>query len=203
MKKLPVLILFALLSSCVGGKYNYLFDTGRQLDFGKGKWVLNRAESNSKVFDSELYDASYGQFKKLLGDSLIDMNTLRMDKLVSPKIGFELNRKELEQLKRDTECDFLINVRGNVISNGAGTLSFDTGNGYYSASNQSSVSIMIYDLNTSAIISSSQATAKAISENSHFDNGNGVPRINSSAETLMLKAAKKLIKKYNAYQLNK
>lgn len=203
IKKLYTLLIAFGFISCGGGKYTYPFDTGKQLDFGDGKWVLNRTESNSKVFDSELYDASYGQFKKILGDSLIDMNTLRMDKLVSPKVGFELNRTELEQLKRDTECDFLINVRGNVISNGAGTLSFDTGNGYYSASNQSSVSIMIYDLNTSAIISSSQAVAKVTSENSHFDNGNGVPRINLSAETLMLKAAKKLIKKYNAYRLNK
>ena len=202
MKKIYYLFAVIILCSCAGGKYNYLFDTGKQLDFGEGKWVLNRTESNSKVFDSELYDASYEQFKKLLGYSLIDMNTLRMDKLISPKIGFELNRTQLEQLKRDTECDFLINIRGNVISNGAGTVAFDTGNGYYSTSNQSSVSIVIYDLNTSEIISSSQAVAKATSENSHFDNGNGIPSINSSAETLMVKAAKKLIKKYEKNRLD-
>ena len=202
MKKIYYLFAVIILCSCGGGKYNYLFDTGKQLDFGEGKWVLNRTESNSKVFDSELYDASYGQFKKLLGDSLIDMNTLRMDKLISPKIGFELNRTELKQLKRDTECDFLINIRGNVISNGAGTVSFDNGNGYYSASNQSSVSIMVYDLNTGEIISSSQAVAKVTSKNSHFDNGNGIPAINSSAETLMVKAAKKLIKKYDKNRLD-
>ena len=130
------------------------------------------------------------------------MNTLRMDKLISTKIGFELNKTELETLKRDTDCDFLINIRGNVISNGAGTVSFDSGNGYYSASNQSSVSIMIYDLNTGEIISSSQAMAKATSENSHFDDNKGVPSINSSAETLMVKAVKKLIKKYDKNRLD-
>ena len=202
MKKICCLFSVIILCSCGGGKYNYLFDTGEQLDFGEGKWVLNRTESNSKVFDSELYDASYGQFKKLLGDSLIDMNTLRMDKLISPKIGFELNRTEFKQVKRDTECDFLINIRGNIISNGAGTVAFDDRNGYYSASNQSSVSIMIYDLNTGEIISSSQAVAKVTSESSHFDNGKGIPTINSSAETLMVKAAKKLIKKYDKNRLD-
>ena len=149
-----------------------------------------------------MYDASYEQFKKILDDSLIDMNTLRMDKLISPKIGFELNRTELETLKRDTDCDFLINIRGNVISNGAGTISFDSGNGYYSASNQSSVSIMIYDLNTGEIISSSQAIAKVTSENSHFGNDKGIPSINTSAETLMVKAAKKIIKKYDKNRLD-
>ncbi|MDF4223248.1 hypothetical protein PXC01_16705 [Maribacter sp. M208] len=202
MKKIYYLFSIVILCSCGGGKYNYLFDTGKQLDFGEGLWVLNRTESNSKIFDNELYDASYEQFKKILGDSLIDMNTLRMDKLISPKIGFELNKTELETLKRDTDCDFLINIRGNVISNGAGTVSFDSGNGHYSASNQSSVSIMIYDLNTGEIISSSQAMAKVTSDNSHFEDNKGVPSINSSAETLMVKAAKKLIKKYETNRLD-
>lgn len=202
MKKIYYLFSIVILCSCGGGKYNYLFDTGKQLDFGEGLWVLNRTESNSKIFDKELYDASYEQFKKILGDSLVDINTLRMDKLISPKIGFELNKTELETLKRDTHCDFLINIRGNVISNGAGTVSFDSGNGHYSASNQSSVSIMIYDLNTGEIISSSQAMAKVTSENSHFDDNKGVPSINSSAETLMVKAAKKLIKKYETNRLD-
>ncbi|WP_291964471.1 hypothetical protein [Maribacter sp.] len=202
MKKIYYLFSIVILCSCGGGKYNYLFDTGKQLDFGEGLWVLNRTESNSKIFDKELYDASYEQFKKILGDSLVDINTLRMDKLISPKIGFELNKTELETLKRDTHCDFLINIRGYVISNGAGTVSFDSGNGHYSASNQSSVSIMIYDLNTGEIISSSQAMAKVTSENSHFDDNKGVPSINSSAETLMVKAAKKLIKKYETNRLD-
>ncbi|WP_300025477.1 hypothetical protein [uncultured Maribacter sp.] len=202
MKKIYYLFSIVILCSCGGGKYNYLFDTGKQLDFGEGLWVLNRTGSNSKIFDNELYDASYEQFKKILGDSLVDINTLRMDKLISPKIGFELKKTELETLKRDTDCDFLINIRGNVISNGAGTISFDSGNGHYSASNQSSVSIMIYDLNTGEIISSSQAMAKVTSENSHFDDNKGVPSINSSAETLMVKAAKKLIKKYETNRLD-
>ncbi len=203
MKKIFYFFSVIIICSCASGKYNYLFDTGKQLDFSDGKWVLNRTESNSKVFDNELYDASHDQLKKILGDSLIDMNSLRMDKLISPKIGFELNRRELEQIKRDTECDYLINIRGNVISNGAGTVSFHSGNGYYSASNQSSVAILIYDLNSGEIISSSQAVAKVTSENSHFSDNKGIPSVNTSAETLMVKAAKKLIKKYNTHQLNK
>lgn len=202
MKKTLFLLLTFILCSCGGGKYNFLFDTGRQLDFNKGKWMLNRTASNSKIFDSELYDTSFEHFKEILGDSLIDMNALRKNKLVAPKIGFELSRTELKHLKRDTACDFLINIRGNVISNGAGSVSFHDGNGYYSASNQSSVSIMIYDLNTGEIISSSQAVAKVTSENSHFGNDKGIPSINTSAETLMLKAAKKLIKKYDKNRLD-
>lgn len=203
MKKFLILILTITLCSCATGKYNYLFDTGKRVDFNQGKWLLNKTESNSKVFDNELYDVSHNEFKEILGSSLIDMNELRMDKLIAPKIGFELTSEELIQLGKDSECDFLINVKGSVVSNGAGTVSFSNGNGYQSASNQSSVAILIYNLKTGTIVSSSQAIGKVTSENSHFDNDNGIPSINSSAETLMLKAAKKLIGKYDQYRLDK
>lgn len=202
IRKLYNLILCLLLCSCGGGKYTYLFDAGKQLDFSEGKWLLNRTESNSKVFDSELYEASYAGFKEILGDGLVDMNTIRTTKLLAPKIGFELTPEELGKLQQDSDCDYLINVRGNVVSNGAGSLAFDSGNGYYSASNQSSVSIMIYDLNAKTVISSSQVIGKATAENSHFDNGNGVPSINSSAETLMVSGAKKLIGQYEKNRLD-
>ncbi len=202
MNKISCLCLIMVFCSCAGGKYNYLFDTGKRLDFSKGKWLLNKTESNSKVFDSELYDASYKEFKEILGDSLIDMNTLRASRLVAPKVGFELSDMELKKLKQDSECDFLINIRGNIVSNGAGSLSFDSENGYYSTSNQSSVAILIYDLNAGAVLSSSQAVGKATAENSHFDDAKGIPSINSSAETLMVAAAKKLIKKYDKYRLD-
>ncbi|MEM7485390.1 MAG: hypothetical protein AAF348_09290 [Bacteroidota bacterium] len=202
MKKGYFLLLAIILSACTSGKYSYLFDTGKQLDFSKGKWLMNMTKSNSKVFDKKLYNASYKEFKEILGDSLIDMNSLRTTKLVAPKVGFELTKNELKKLKESSECDFLINVKGTIISNGAGTLSFDSGNGYHSASNQSSVAILIYDLNSGTVLSSSQAIGKATAENSHFDNENAMPSINSSAETLMVAAAKKLIKKYDKYRLD-
>lgn len=201
-KPLLYLLLLTLGSSCGGGKYTYLFDTGKQLDFSSGKWLLNRTESNSKVFDTELNNASVKEFTEILGDSLIDLTFLRASKLVSPKIGFELTKTELENLRNDTECDFLINVKGTIVSNGAGTFSFEDPNGHYSASNQSSVAIIIYDLNSGEVLSSSQVIGKATTENSHFDNGNAVPRINASAETLMVAAAKKLIRKYDQYRLD-
>ncbi|UII77656.1 hypothetical protein LV716_07775 [Flagellimonas sp. HMM57] len=202
MKKIYFLFLAIILSACTSGKYSYLFDTGKQLDFGKGKWLMNMTESNSKVFDNKLYNASYKEFKAILGDSLIDMNSLRTTKLVAPKVGFELTKTELKKLKEDSGCDFLINIKGTIVSNGAGTVSFDNGNGYYSASNQSSVAVLIYDLNSATVFSSSQAVGKATAENSHFDNDNAVPSINSSAETLMVAAAKKLIRKYDKYRLD-
>ncbi|MEO1485176.1 MAG: hypothetical protein AAFU57_05495 [Bacteroidota bacterium] len=201
-RKIWILLVIGSLFSCVGGKFNYSFDTGKQLDFSKGKWIFNRTESNSQVFDSELNVLAYNEFRKLLGDSLMDLNALRAKKMVSPKIEFELSKEALRQLGKDTDCQYLINTRGYIVGNGAGSISFDTGNGYYSASNQSSVSIAIYNLKSGTLVSASQAVGKATAENSHFDDNRGIPAINSSAETLMLKATKNLIGKYDKYRLD-
>ncbi|MEL6305596.1 MAG: hypothetical protein AAFQ20_12510 [Bacteroidota bacterium] len=202
-RKFWILLFVCTLFSCVGGKFNYSFDTGRQLDFSQGKWIFNKTESNSKVFDSEFNVLAYNEFRKLLGDSLMDLNALRAKKMIPPKIEFELSKEALQQLGKDTDCQYLINTRGYIVGNGAGSVSFDTGNGYYSASNQSSVSIAIYDLVSGTLLSASQAVGKATAENSHFDDNRGIPAINSSAETLMLKAAKNLIGKYEKYRLDK
>lgn len=201
MKKIFVIILVYALHSCGGAKYNYFFDTGQQLDFSHGKWILNSTKSNSRIFDTELYDTSVKGFKKLLGDSLIEMNDLRSSKLVAPRIKFELSESDLKELKRDTDCDYVINVGGNVISDGLGTLSFD--NQYDKSSNRASVSISIYDLNAKTLISSSQVYGKIEGQESVFPgDSNGLPSINPSSHMIMLKGAQKLIEKYGRYQLN-
>lgn len=200
MKKIFSIFLIFCLFSCGSAKYNYFFDTGKQLDFSYGKWILNSTQSNSRVFDSELYDTSHKGFKKILGDSLIEMYDLRSTKLVAPKIKFQLSESDLKELKRDTDCDFIINIGGNVISDGLGTLSFpdQTEN----SSNRAAVSITIYDLNAMALISSSQVYGKTEQQGSIFPgDNNGLPSINPSSHMIMLKGAEKLIGKYKKYQL--
>ena len=198
MKKLFLIFILSTFCSCGGAKYNYFFDTGKQLDFSKGKWILNSTKSNSKIFDAELYDNSLKGFKNILGDSLIEMNDLRSTKLVAPKIEFDLTDSDLKKLKRDTGCDYLINIGGNVISDGAGTLSFPNQN--ESSSNRASVSIAIYDLNAESLISSSQVYGKTNNQDSVFEDNN-LPAINPSSHMIMINGAKKLIKKYEKYQL--
>lgn len=193
--------MIATLYSCGGAKYNYFYDTGKQLDFSQGKWILNSTKSNSKVFDTELYDTSLIEFKKILGDSLLEMNDLRSSKLVAPKIKFELSQSDLTELKRDTDCDYIINIEGNVISDGLGSLSFPDQN--ENLSNRASVSITIYDLNARTLISSSQIYGKIEDQESVFpDSDNGLPSINPTSNMIMLKGARKLIRKYGKNQLN-
>tara|TARA_B100000949_G_scaffold119432_1_gene105624 strand:+ start:5078 stop:5269 length:192 start_codon:yes stop_codon:yes gene_type:complete len=59
----PTILLNILcFVSCVGRKYNYLFDTNGQLGFGKGKWIFNRTAFNFRIFDREPYKASFERF---------------------------------------------------------------------------------------------------------------------------------------------
>ena len=195
-----LVLIILVLYSCGSAKYSCLFDTGKELDFSNGKWLLNRTESNSKIFDTELYHNSLKNFKNILGDSLIEINDLRSTKLVAPKIKFDLSTLDLQELKRDTDCDYIINIGGNIISDGAGTLTFSNQN--ENSSNRASVSISIYDLNTETLISSSQVYGKTENQASAFDNNDNLPTINPSSHMIMLKGAKKLIKKYEKNQLN-
>jgi len=200
MKKIFLILSFVMLNSCGSAKYNYFFDTGKQLDFGNGKWILNRTESNSKIFDTELYYNSLRDFKKILGDSLIEMNDLRRTKLVAPKIKFDLTNSDLKKLKRETDCDYIINIGGNVIGDGAGLISFPKQ--IENSSNKASVSISIYDLNSGILISSSQVYGKTQHQESIFpDDDKNIPTINPSSHMIMLKGAEKLIKKYKKNQL--
>lgn len=200
MRKILLVFIITGLCSCGGAKYNYTFDAGKQLDFSEGKWILNSTESNSKVFDKKLYNTSLKGFKKILGDSLLEMNGLRSTKLVAPKIKFDLSDSDLKQLKIDTDCDYIINVGGNVISDGAGTISFPDQDNF--SSNRASVSIAIYDLNTGSLTSSSQAYGKTKTQGSSFNEDDKLPTINPSSHMIMLEDAKKLIGRYEKNRLD-
>lgn len=200
MRKIFFVLSMALLASCGSAKYTYYFDTGKQLDFDTGKWVLNRSQSNSKIFDSKLYENSKKQFKEILGDSLLKIDDLRTSKLVAPKLKFDLSASDLLQLQRDTDCDYLINIQGNSISDGAGTLTFSDQEN--NSSNRASVSIAIYDLNAGLLISSSQVYGKTTVKNSIWEDDKGSPTINPSSHMIMLTGARKLIGKYKKNRLD-
>ena len=119
-KILLCVLILILGSSCVGGKYVYDFDTGKRLDFSEGKWIFNDVHSNSEPKNNKrLHMESYAAFKKILGDSLIDLTALRNSSLVKPVLKFEPTQSELKALYQNSKCDFLINVKGQIISNNA------------------------------------------------------------------------------------
>jgi hypothetical protein len=202
-KNLLYIAILIFGSSCVGGKYTYEFDTGKHLDFSNGKWVFNEVQSNSEPKNSQrLYAESYEEFKKILGDSLIDLTTLRNNALVEPEIKFEPTQSELKKLYDNSKCDFLINVRGQIISNNASSFYSNDQSLSYSTSNRSAVFIKIFDLKNGILISSS--TGKAISTEQHSDfEKDGALNWTTSAAPMLVRAAEGLIIKYNKYRTDK
>ena len=187
-----------MLSSCNTPKYTYMFDSGKYMDFGEGKWLLNQTKSNSKIFDAELYDVSLTEFRKIIGDSLMTINDVRRKSLIPPVINFNLEKEKLLELKNQTGCEYLINVKGNIIKQGLGAVSVPTNDLDYYSSNESSVEIKIYQLETGIEISSSIVLAKIVDQG-EISKTNSIPKLNTSSHTAMLSAAKKLIRKYDKY----
>tara|TARA_R110000751_G_scaffold307477_1_gene429039 strand:- start:843 stop:1469 length:627 start_codon:yes stop_codon:yes gene_type:complete len=202
-KNILYIVILILGSSCVGGKYVYEFDTGKHLDFSNGKWIFNEVQSNSESKDNKrLYGESYEEFKKILGDSLIDLTALRNTSLVEPEIKFEPTQSELKKLYDNSECDFLINVRGQIISNNASSFYSNDQSLSYSTSNRSAVFIKIFDLKNGILISSSNG--QAISTEGHSDlEKDGALNWTTRAEPMMVRAAEGLIIKYNKYRTDK
>ena len=136
-KHLLFLPLILMIYSCVGGKYTYEFNTGKNLDFSSGKWILNNVQSNSGIdYNKKLYEETYEEFKKILGDSLIDLTSLRNTSLVGPAIKWEPTQPELQELYTNSNYDFLINVSGNIISNSASSFYTNETHSNYSTSNR-------------------------------------------------------------------
>lgn len=196
-KLIFTIVILTINTSCNAPKYTYLFESGKYLDFRKGKWLLNKSYSNSKIFDAELYEQSKNEFKQILGDSLFEINDLRLNKLIPSKINFNLNKRELNRLSYLTNCDYLINITGNIISNGADAISISNQPNDY-GSNKASVEISIYDLKSGILLSSSQVNINVVNYSSPFEeNKLQLPRFTTSSHTAMVKGAKKLIKKYS------
>lgn len=202
-KNLLYIVILILGSSCVGGKYVFEFETGRNLNFGSGKWIFNDVQSNSELKNNKrLYAESYEEFKKILGDSLIDLTSLRSISLVEPEIEFEPTQSELKKLYENSKCDFLINVRGQIISNSASSFYTNDQRLSYSTSNRSAVFIKIFDLKNGTIISSSNGQAKSTEEHSEFGKDRAL-NWTTGAESMMVRAAEGLIIKYNKYRTDK
>ena len=205
-KKYQTLLFLCILIwtySCVGGKYVYEFDTGKNLDFSSGKWIFNDVNSNSESkVNKRLYTESYEEFEKILGDSLIDLTVLRNKSLVKPDIKFEPSQSELKELYEYSNCEFLINVRGQIISNKASSFYSNDQRLSYSTSNSSAVFIKIFDLKNGVLISSSNG--QAVSKEGHSDLENdGALNWTTKAEPMMVRAAEGLIMKYNKYRVDK
>ncbi len=199
---LVVLTLLSVISflSCAGPKYTYIFESGKYLDFRTGKWILNDTKANKRFVDGKLYNLAKEEFQKVLGDSLMEIHTLRRSRVMEPNIPFDLDKEALMDLWEVTKCDYLINIEVKVLSSQVGPLTIPTDNPDDYTRNESMVAIKIYYLPKGIELSSSSANSLLEEQGTAFDKNHSIPTINTSSETAALLATKKLIRKYAKYR---
>jgi len=201
--KILIIFLFALtFSSCGGAKYSYNFEKGKNINFNSGKWILNEPFTNYN--DNNAYKFSKEEFENILGNSLLDLTELRQTKIIKNQLPLNPTKEELAEIKKFTECNYLINIDSEIIKDQMGTSSIHTPSvGTVTKYNDAKTKIQIYDLDKLELISEATAygqvkvTKRADDEESTIES---LIDYTTPGRILALKTIRKLIRKYDKYR---
>ena len=192
-----ILFISLLIYSCGGAKYNYHFDQGKHIDFNSGKWLLNNPKTNF-TRNVELLEFAKNKFSEIIPDSLLLLLVdVRRNKVIGPEIPHNPSLKDLQRLKLLTECDYLINIKTEIVKNDLGSFTFSRSQGRAKKINKAITEITIYDLNKIEVLSKSSSVGKVEvieTEDSGWD-------YVSSGWTLAVQSLKNLVRKYKKYKI--
>lgn len=188
MKGFKFLILLLLLSSCNLPKYYFKEDsitTG--VDFTKGKWLLDRIQT-SKENEDKLTKMTTNYFEKKLDVRFKSVFNERV--LISQKNNFPLSNEELKQIKIGTNYDYFIQIKSGNTKNELGTIDTTPSRFNGSLTNEASIKLIIYDLNTQQIIYSKDAFGVT----GNPENNSSDVTISKSSQSLLFGCLKKIFK---------
>ena len=205
MKTYKILTIFLLaltFFSCGGAKYSYNFEKGKSINFKSGKWILNEPFTNYN--DKNAYKFSKEEFENILGDSLLELTELRKNKIIEKQLPLNPTKKELAEIEKFTNCNYLINIDSEIIKDEMGTSSIHTPSvGTVTKYNDAKTKIQIYDLDNLELISEATAygqvkvTKRADDEESTIES---LIDYTTPGRILALKTIRKLIRKYDKYR---
>ena len=155
MKVFSILIVVLVVSSCNLPKYYFREDTNTTgVDFTTGTWLLNRIESSKNTEDRLTTLASEFFIKK----SSNRFNAAYSTKILVPqKTNFPLTAEELKQIKIGSNHDYFIQIKSGQTKNQLGSIDTTPSVFNENLSNEASIHMIIYDLNTQQIIYSKNA----------------------------------------------
>lgn len=188
MKVFKFLILLLLLSSCNLPKYYFKDDsitTG--VDFTKGKWLLDRIQT-SKENEDKLTKMTTNYFEKKLDVRFKSVFNERV--LISQKNNFPLSNEELKQIKIGTNYDYFIQIKSGNAKNELGTIDTTPSRFNGNLTNEASIKLIIYDLNTQQIIYSKDAFGVT----GNPENNSSDVTISKSSQSLLFGCLKKIFK---------
>ena len=188
MKVFKFLILLLLLSSCNLPKYYFKDDIGTTgVNFSEGKWLLNRIES-SKNTEDRLTAIATDFFTKKTSNRF---NTVYSAKILVPqKNNFPLSTEDLKQIKIGSNYDYFIQIKSGKFQNELGSIDTTPSKFSNNLSNEASVQMIIYDLNTQQIIYSKNA----IGITGNPDNNTRDATFSKSSNDLTIGCLKKILK---------
>jgi len=150
MKVFNFLLLFLFLWSCNVPKYYFKDDSQTTgVNFSEGKWLLDRIQT-SKDNEDKLTKMSTDYFEKKLNSRF---NTVLNEKvLIAQKNNFPLTTEELKQIKIGTSYDYFIQIKSGSLKNELGSIDTTPARFNSNLTNEASIQLIIYDLNTQQII---------------------------------------------------
>lgn len=188
MKAFKFLILVFLFSSCNLPKYYFKDDsTTTGVNFAEGKWLLDRIQT-SKENENKLTKITTDYFSNKLNNRF---NTVLSEKiLIAQKNNFPLTSKELKQIKIGTNYDFFIQIKSGNMKNELGSIDTTPSRFNSNLSNEASIQMIIYDLNTQQII----YTKNAFGVTGNPEKSNNDVTFSKSSQSLLFGSLKKIFK---------
>ena len=189
MKKFAILFFIATFFSC-SNRINFISEKHSYnigLDFTKGTWLLNKIDCPNDVLN-DLTGAVNSGFGAYLKDRMYSTSSLN-NNLISKKIELNPSKKELQELKKVTVFDFLINIKAENIKENLPKIDVTNHKYKNKSSNRGSVVVEIYDLNSLEISYSKKITGiGSISESNNSDFN-----INKSTNEIIIACYKKIM----------
>lgn len=188
MKVIKLFILIVLFSACNLPKYYFKDDyitTG--VNFSEGNWLLDRIQT-SKENEDELTYMTTNYFEKKLDHRF---NTIFNEKvLIAQKNNFSLNKEQLKQIKIGTNYDFFIQIKAEILENELGSIDATPSKFNSNLTNEVSLQLIIYDLNTQEIIYNKQA----IGVTGNIEKKSNNITLSKSSQKLLYGCLKKIFK---------
>ena len=196
MKVFKFLILVLLFSSCNIPKYYFKDETiTTGVDFSEGKWLLDRIKT-TKENEEKLTKITTDYFQKKLDARF--KSVFNEKALISQRSNFSLNKEELKLIKIGTNYDFFIQIKSGNLRNELGSIDTTPSKFNSDLTNEASIHLIIYDLNTQQIIYSKNA----IGVTGNPENSSSDVTFSKSSQSLLLGCLKKIFQDLDKKSLN-
>lgn len=191
MKKIALLLLTAFMVwSCAFT--GYTFENKGQtsgVDFRNGSWLLNHIEAPEGV-EEKINKKAFEDFQSILKERIHKIQD-KKGLLIKNEIPFNPSKTEMENLKKGTGFDYLINLKAKNTKKDFDMIALGNFKNSTQARNIHEIVLEIYDLNNQEII----YVQKVVASSELNENNRGDVHFSMPSNLMVMKGYKKLFKK--------